>query len=89
MAKPNFLRGINLTKTEKDRYTNLCSNWLKINKHLNDFSEDELKKMMLLELQTTQRLHILHRLKRRYDRVRGDRERSEMIVNGHSLPKIL
>ena len=80
--KPSFLKGTVLSKSDKNYFTDITSNWLKINARLNDFTEEEIKKMILLELQGHQRLHILHRLKRRYDRVRGDRERGEMLISG-------
>ena len=79
--KPSFLRGTTLSKQDKVHYGDLTSNWLKIHAKLHAFTEDELKKMILLEMAGSARFHILHRLKRRFDRVRGDRERREMVLN--------
>ena len=84
--KPSFLKSTIVKRTEREGLEDATSNWLKINEKLNTFTEEELKKMILLELQTKQRLHILHRLKRRFDRVRGDRERREIVLgSGRSL----
>jgi hypothetical protein len=80
VSKPSFLKGTTLDPQEREYYADLTSNWLKIHSKLHSFSEEALKKMILLEMQRGARLHILHRLKRRYDRLRGDRERREMLI---------
>jgi len=76
--RPKFLKGIKLTDREKVRYADLSSNWLKVNSRLHSFTESDIRKMLVLELSTYQRLHMLHRLKRRHDRLRAVRERKEM-----------
>jgi len=86
--KPSFLKTTTIKPAEKAAIVDSISNWVKINERLNSFTEEELRKMILLELQTQQRFHILHRLKRRYDRVRSDRERGEMLAGGNiKLPQ--
>lgn len=77
---PKFLREVSLTQMERAYYEDLTSNWLKTHRILHTLSEDDLKKILVLELQSRCRPHFIGRIKQRINRLRNEREDVELLT---------
>jgi len=78
MKIPPFLRGVSINPRERKELLELTSNWLKTHRVLQELSEDKLKKILLLELETRCRPHFIARIKQRLNRLRNEREEVEI-----------
>lgn len=79
MDIPQFLKGIKVTKKDENRLWPLMSNWVVLAQNITLIDDEEdLKKMILIEINRKYRLDIIQRLKSRLNTVRKKRENLEL-----------
>lgn len=85
MTRPSFLRGIKIGEPERLEYAEHASNWMKLSSHLPRMEENAVRAFMLLEWKGPRRIHVLGRLKSRYNRMRNVREDRELLWDGNGV----
>jgi hypothetical protein len=75
MKLPPFLEGVKLTDADRKRLESKMGNWLTAHAYISTFqptpsSLKELELMMLFEIEEYRRLHMLQRLRARYNNLR-------------------
>jgi hypothetical protein len=74
-----FLSNVRVTQADNRRFTNIASSWVQLHNTLSTLSEEELLKLLLWERTNKKRMHMLLRIKGRYNTVRENRERQELL----------
>jgi len=77
-VKPDFLRHVNIKKTDVTRLTSVMSSWAVLAHNIREIEEDDLEKMIIIELNDKCRMQIIHRLKSRLNTLRSKRENIEL-----------
>lgn len=89
---PPFLINYDLTENDVERLSPHLSNWVKAYEFVyqQQANEQDVAKMMILEMVTKCRIDILVRLKRRYNKLRAEREQLEVLsCASHTLNQSL
>ena len=79
MIKPKFLDKLVVTHRDEVRLGMINGNWMKIHANLPGLSEAEVAKLIVLEINGRRSLTVLDRLMTRFNALRRDREREELI----------
>jgi len=81
---PEFMKGVKVLDTEMPQFIEELSNWPSMLYHSNAADEAKILKMIFVELATKYRWRIIERLKSRFNTLRKDREKLELIewMNG-------
>lgn len=75
-----ILRGIEYTKLDKSRFGPLLKNWSYLQLFLGSIKDEtELLKMIKYELDTKGRVQIIERIRTRFNKVRSEREKLEVL----------
>lgn len=85
MSIPEFLKGIKLSKQDEERLWPLMTNWVVLAQNITLIEDEEdIKKMIFIEINGKYRLNIVHRLKSRLNTLRKERENRELTKFGAS-----
>lgn len=84
MKLPQFLRDVKLKQDDAARLSEVMRNWLTIHAHIRRQSPtpegvEELRKMLVYELEGQRRLHILTRLRSRFNSLRIKNEDRQLL----------
>lgn len=87
MSNLNFLSGQMAVDAEKVDLYDLSSNWVKLHEAIHEgrFDEDQIRKLIIIELETRRRPDMLVRMKSYFDKLRTARENMELfgaLANG-------
>ena len=83
MNTPDFLKGIKISKKDEERLWPLMTNWVVLAENITSVKDEEdVKKMILIEINGKYRLNIVHRLKSRLNTLRKERENRELTEYG-------
>ena len=80
IRKPEFLSYVKVTREDLKELPSLMSNWVKLTEHIKDLNEDQLAKMIILELNDKCRLQIIQKLKAKFSTLRASRETKELMA---------
>jgi hypothetical protein len=69
-----------LRPADAKRFAEIAGTWNRLQLHLDTLDEEDLCKLMKWELTNQRRLHVLNRVKSRYNRIRDSRERAEFVA---------
>ena len=78
MKLPTFLEHITLTPEEQVTFAGATSNWLKVNGMFQEWTEEDVLKALLVELEGRNRHDLVSRLRKRFEIMRSKRENTEM-----------
>ena len=83
MKLPTFLQDVKLTEKEAERLQEPMANWLTAHAHIRTLNADEkgiheLELMLVYEITRAKRLHMLHRLRSRYNNLRMQHEDKQL-----------
>ena len=89
MKLPAFLSDVKLTEKDAARLQGHMANWLTAHAHIRTLTADtkgmrELELMLVYEITRSKRLHMLHRLRSRYNNLRMQHEDRQLfeLANG-------
>lgn len=74
-----WLQDIDTDRERVKRVIPILSNWMKLQKKINEFSEEDLRLAMAYEFNRNGRPDVVQRLKGRFNKLRHERESSEII----------
>lgn len=85
MQLPDFLQGVKLSIKEKERLEPIMANWLTAHEHVRTLQADEaglyeLKLMIVYEITERKRLHMLQRLRARFNNLRMLHENAQLFM---------
>ena len=70
--------GITVTFEDERRLVRKLGNWITLSKYLAKAPEEEILKLLALEIKGRRRFDIIHRLHSRYNSKRREREKTEI-----------
>lgn len=77
---PDIFGNVRLTRKDKAWFNDIAKSWGHLQNYLYDLTEEDLVKMMRWELDGPKRLYHINRIKGRHNRLRDQRERSEILI---------
>lgn len=72
--------GVTVTEKDEIRMARKLNNWLILSKFITQASEEDILKLLVMEIRGRQRFDIIHRLHSRYNSKRRDREKTEIVT---------
>ena len=80
MRKPEFLSYVKVTREDLNDLSSRMSNWVKLTENIKGLNEEQLAKMIIIELNDKCRLQIIQKLKAKFSTLRASRETKELMA---------